>query len=233
MYDGEVPSSQLYQIPKIVDCIVATNPQSVLDVGVGFGKYGFLAREYLEVWDHDKPYGTFTRRIDGIEIFPEYLTPLHSYIYDEIFAGDASELAPALQRSYDLVLLIDVLEHFHREVGRALLETLLARNSAVLVSVPRDLGEQEEVFANEHETHHDTWTLADLKTLSPLLSFGDRTSVIALLAPRSHLREVRVRLLKRRVWRATSWSPRLSAVVRSVSRWRQGKNGLRRPIRHG
>ena len=45
-----MPSSHYFQLNEIVDLIALTNPVKVLDIGVGFGKYGFLAREYLELW---------------------------------------------------------------------------------------------------------------------------------------------------------------------------------------
>ena len=107
-----MPTSHLHQINEIVELIVLTNPQTVLDVGVGFGKYGALAREYLELRDGRNQYHDWQRRIDGIEVFPDYLTPLHDYIYDTVHVGNATEIMPALNLRYDLVLLIDVLEHF-------------------------------------------------------------------------------------------------------------------------
>jgi len=33
-----------------MELITLTNPQCILDVDAGFGKYGFLSREYLELW---------------------------------------------------------------------------------------------------------------------------------------------------------------------------------------
>lgn len=215
-----MPSSQPYQIPKVLECIVAANPASLLDIGVGFGKYGFLAREYLEVWDHTKPYSRFTRRIDGIEIFPEYLTPLHSFIYDEVFEGNATDVVPTLERSYDLVLVIDVLEHFPPDEGRKLLQTLLERNRAVLVSVPRDLGDQEDVFGNEHEAHQGIWSLKDFRALGDFVRFRDQTSLIVYFASSDDLRRLRRALVKRKAWRLTSASRGISALLRRVSHWR-------------
>lgn len=214
-----MPSSQPYQIPKVLECIIAANPMSILDIGVGFGKYGFLAREYLEIWDHSKPYSTFTRRIDGVEVFPDYLTPVHNYVYNAVFNGDAREVVPKLE-PYDLVLVVDVLEHFDREEARSLLEVLIARNGGVLVSVPRDLGEQEDVFGNEHEAHHASWSVKDFKALGPMIQFHDATSVIVYFASLHDLRVLRRALLKRKVWRVTSVSPKASGLVRAVSRTR-------------
>jgi len=148
-----VPTSHHAQVSKILDAIVHTNPKSVLDIGTGFGKYGVLCREYLELWDGREDYQKFTRRIDGIEIFPQYLTPIHKYVYDEVFVGDALDIVPnKLQRDYDLALLIDVLEHLKKEDGAKLLGALLKRAKNVIISVPRDIGDQGTVFGNEHET---------------------------------------------------------------------------------
>ncbi|HII30270.1 TPA: glycosyltransferase family 1 protein, partial [Candidatus Woesearchaeota archaeon] len=83
-----MPSSSHYQISKIMNLVVKLNPSSILDVGVGFGKYGVLCREYLELGDGREEYDKFLRRIDGIEAFKNYITPLHRFIYDHIYIGD-------------------------------------------------------------------------------------------------------------------------------------------------
>jgi hypothetical protein len=46
-----MPTSHPYQLNEIIDLAMKVDPKSVLDVGVGFGKYGVLLREYLELWD--------------------------------------------------------------------------------------------------------------------------------------------------------------------------------------
>src|SRR3972149_3569081 len=111
-----MPTSQYNQISKIMDLIIELNPKSILDIGVGFGKYGVLCREYLKfwVWDGTHDFHDFKTRIDGVEAFEEYLTPIHAFVYDNIYKGDAKDLVDQLDTSYDLVLLIDVLEHFNK-----------------------------------------------------------------------------------------------------------------------
>jgi hypothetical protein len=42
-----MPTSHPHQLNQIVELIMLTDPHSLLDVGIGFGKYGVLAREYL------------------------------------------------------------------------------------------------------------------------------------------------------------------------------------------
>ena len=58
-----MPSSQHYHISKIMDLIININPMSILDIGTGFGKYGVLCREYLELWDGRHNYSQFLRAL--------------------------------------------------------------------------------------------------------------------------------------------------------------------------
>lgn len=152
-----MPSSHLLQLNEIMQLIFLSKPQSLLDIGVGFGKFGVLAREYLELWDGRGKYGDWQRRIDGIEVFEEYLTPLHDFIYDNIYIGNALDILPKLDTRYDLILLIDVLEHFPYEDGVRLLEACQAKGRNFLVSTPKDIGAQEDAFDNPCEAHKSQW----------------------------------------------------------------------------
>lgn len=152
-----MPSSHLRQLNEIMELIVITDPKSVLDVGVGFGKYGFLSREYLELWDGRQEYSDWKRQIDGIEIFEGYLTPVHDFVYNHIYLGNAAEIIPALKAEYDLILLIDILEHFDYREGVKLLADCqrVARN--ILVSTPKSVACQQDAFGNPFEAHKFQW----------------------------------------------------------------------------
>lgn len=212
-----MPTSQHYQIPKILDVIIALNPMSMLDIGTGFGKYGFLAREYLELWDGREDYEHFTRRIDGVEIYKKYLTPVHKYIYDHIYEGNAMDVVPELKEKYDLIMIIDVLEHFEKEDGKKLLKTLLRKGRGVLVSVPKDIGDQGEVFGNVHETHHAEWEKSDFAAIAPSYFIPDTTSIIVYLGRSEDIRRMKGAMLKRKVWRQASASPAIAGMLRHVS----------------
>ena len=108
--------------------IVYLKPTSVLDIGVGFGKYGVLCREYLELWDGRGNYSEFLRRIDGVEAFKKYITPLHKFVYNRLYDDDIMNIIDKIDFRYDLVLLIDVLEHFNIEQGNLLLSKILQNN---------------------------------------------------------------------------------------------------------
>lgn len=160
-----MPTSHRYQINDIIDLIYFTHPQSLLDIGIGFGKYGFLAREYLEIWDKTDQYDVWHCQIDGIEAFSEYIHPWHEQIYDNIFLGDAREIVPTLTTCYDLTLLIDVLEHFTYADGWELIQQLQRHTRNILISTPKDIGHQGDVFGNDYETHRFQWNPSHFRSL--------------------------------------------------------------------
>lgn len=152
-----MPTSPPYQLNEIIYTVMIYDPMSILDIGIGFGKYGFLLREYLEFWNGNRNYKNWKKQIDGIEIFEEYITPLHNFIYNRIYVGNAVELLPELEKKYDLILLIDVIEHLNYENGLRLLEECKKRARNVLISTPRDIGTQKDEFNNQYETHIFQW----------------------------------------------------------------------------
>lgn len=152
-----MPSSYYLQINEILQLIIKTNPEKLLDIGVGFGKYGYLSREYLELWDGRDEYRDWKRKIDGIEVFEKYITPVHNFIYDEIFIGNALEVLPTLNEKYDLILLIDVLEHFDYKDGLVILKECEKHGKNIIISVPTDIGSQGDSFGNTYETHKFNW----------------------------------------------------------------------------
>jgi len=176
-----MPTSQAGQISKIVKIISLVKPNSVLDIGVGFGKYGFLAREYLELWDGREDYHNFQRRIDGIEVFADYLTPVHQYLYNNIYHGNAFDIIPGLNQNYDLTLLIDVLEHFDKDQGTELVRLILEKSKLLLISTPKFLIEQGSAFNNQFETHRSLWKKRDLKKMGNSCFIFDKESYLTLL----------------------------------------------------
>jgi ubiquinone/menaquinone biosynthesis C-methylase UbiE len=167
-----MPFSQSSQISTILQYIEQLNPTSLLDVGTGMGQYGFLARTNLENlhlfeiegdkgWQRSKQH--WRVQIDGIEACEVYLTPVHDYVYNQIFMGNALDILPTLPaQSYDLVLAIDILEHFTQSDAELFLQELrrVARKSVIL-STPKHFIPQE-VAANPYENHRSLWTEEEL-----------------------------------------------------------------------
>lgn len=201
-----MPSSHPCQLNEILGLIIETHPRKLLDIGIGFGKYGFLAREYLELWQPDSVYGSRNHRIDGIEAFEAYLTPLHRMIYDNIFTGDAKEVLPRLTERYDLILMIDVFEHFTYQDGLKVLEECRRCGRNVLISVPRNLSAQEDVFDNPYETHRYNWKRKDFAAImdkffvynskSTICFIGEDSKRIGSILKKRNRRNMIVRILE-------------------------------------
>lgn len=176
-----MPSSHYFQLNEIVDLISLTDPGKLLDVGVGFGKYGFLAREYLELWSEGREYLKWQRQIDGIEAFEPYVTSVHKFIYNNIFIGNALDILPGLKDKYDLILIIDVFEHFNYKDGLKLLGECRKKGRNILISVPINMSAQEAVYGNEYETHKYGWKKADFNAITDKFFLSNSKSTICFI----------------------------------------------------
>ena len=176
-----MPTSYPENISRIITLILETKPYSILDVGSGFGKYGYLCREYLDVTQGRFRKGDWKIRIDGIEGFAPYLSDLQRLIYDRIYEGDIFEtFAKFPDQTYDLALAIDILEHFEKAEGLRFLEECLRLARIVLVSVPLGLA-QGAVFGNPLESHRAKWSKKEFKALpAPVILTGYRSLIVLL-----------------------------------------------------
>lgn len=167
-----MPFSQSSQLSTIIQWVEKNNPKSILDVGTGMGQYGVILRNNLEN-EHlfvvspqsatQRPRDQWRVTIDGIEGFASYLTPCHEWAYNRMMIGDALQILPGIPKdAYDLVLAIDVLEHFTIDDGQIFLSQLqrVAKN-ALLVSTPKDFHAQD-IPANTYENHRSVWTREQL-----------------------------------------------------------------------
>lgn len=159
-------TSNWQNISLCIDHIKKINPKSVLDIGVGFGRWGILCREFLDVWEGRVFRDSWVTEIDGIEVFEKNIDDYHRNFYNNIFIGDAFELVNSKLKKYDLIIMGDVLEHFDKEKGEALLKRCIQYGNNVLLNVP--LGEQwdqDALYDNEYECHRSTWTEEELDKL--------------------------------------------------------------------
>lgn len=146
-----MPTSEPKAISFILEKIMEFKPKSVLDIGVGFGKWGVLCREYLDVWGA-KEYNNWKTRIDGVEVHGAYWNPCHQ-IYNHISYKNVMDILDVVCE-YDLVLLIDVLEHLKKSDGVKLLKRI---GKHYIVSTPNGNYPQGEVFNNKYESHISNW----------------------------------------------------------------------------
>src|SRR5262249_44631861 len=110
------------------DClalIVEREPSAVLDAGIGFGLWGHLLRQYLDVWSGRIQRPEWKTRIDGIEIDPARVQPHAYHLYSHVYVGDIREEVPrrARETRYDIILFGDVIEHLPKRDGVELLHS--------------------------------------------------------------------------------------------------------------
>jgi hypothetical protein len=155
-------TSNWQNIPFCIEALMKIAPQRVLDVGVGFGRWGIITREFCDVW-----YGRIFKpqwavHIEGIEGFKKSIADYHYTFYNQIHFGDARKIIPSLKDNWDVVIFGDVLEHFERIIAEDLLNWCLDHSTYVLVNIP--LGSnwlQEESYENPYEVHLSTWVEED------------------------------------------------------------------------
>jgi len=136
------------------------------------GQYGFMLRTNLEgdnLFEVDgaqgrlRPREDWRIRIDGVEGCAGYMTPVHTYAYNNMTISNVLDALPKIDDcSYDLVLGIDILEHFTTADGLIFLDHCKRIASrAALISTPKIFYPQE-IEANPFENHRSLWSADQL-----------------------------------------------------------------------
>ncbi|MBK9332826.1 MAG: class I SAM-dependent methyltransferase [Ignavibacteria bacterium] len=155
-------TSNWQNISYNIDLVKKLDPHSILDIGVGFGRWGVLFREFLEIWGDRNYSGKWNRIIDGVEIFPGYLKSYHEYFYDNIYKTDALEFLKNTQSKYDLINCGDVIEHFEKNNALKLISFALDKGKYVLINIPVGSNwEQSAINDNQYEIHRSVWEISD------------------------------------------------------------------------
>lgn len=134
-------TSFLDNIPAICNAAVSSRPKKILDVGAGFGKFGLLLREALLsiIADQGVLFPVPDFKIDACENSDYFLNQRAFYnIYDEVYCQDVTTISPDVLNTYDLLLLIDVIEHWTKEEYLLFMEKIKP-GTKVLISTPREV----------------------------------------------------------------------------------------------
>lgn len=159
-YHQEVDESASYRqplgyslAPKELLLALYPNPSvsvSILDIGFGEGRLGrfIKSRQNTAHWE-----------IDGIDGWIDNCHNqdlIHSRVYRNIWHGLASEIPAHEYQKYDVICLLDVIEHLDINNAKALMHTLLTglRDDAHLfVSTPLWFMPQNQINPGDLEEH--------------------------------------------------------------------------------
>jgi tetratricopeptide (TPR) repeat protein len=161
-------TSSIGHVRHVMRHIISTQPESVLDVGIGFGRWGFLCREMLDAFGGRVRKEQWRTRIEGVEIFEAYLQDHQRYIYDKIHIGDAKVVVPTLGE-YGVVIIGDMLEHLGKDDAWGLFRSAMDRaRIGLILNIP--IGEEwlrGDVSENKYEDHLSWWTLDEFADYKP------------------------------------------------------------------
>lgn len=187
-----MPISNIGSVENGIRLALKISPDSVLDVGFGFGMWGFLLREYLDVRRFHTWKGlnsaNWKVRVDGVDVFEKYVrTPGIEYLYDNLYAMPAAQLFRRLGQdgyasSYDLVIFSHVLEHMPKDEGLFCIEKALATCGNVIIGLPiHDHEEKVLSFGNPHEAHSSEWedALESLKSKAEISFIEEGSNLLA------------------------------------------------------
>lgn len=211
-----MPTSFMQNIPDVVSVIQRLKPKKILDIGIGNGKYGLLAKEYVS--------GVV---VDGVEAYEPYITDIQRAIYRKIYIDDISTMDYKKLKGYDLYLMIDVIEHVPKSVGHQILKGL---NGIVLVSTPVE--DYRAHYDNHFEDHVSHWTTDDFKDYV-YEDFTNEYSTMVLIDTTRHAHDSELAKLRlernqlqadiaqikaTRSWRITKPLRKLSHAARHITR---------------
>ena len=163
-------------------------PESILDVGAGFGKWGFLCRCHLGLGLSVKTHPDERLKIDCIEAYQPNVTPLYDVVYNKYYIGNAKDIIKKLS-PYDVIICGDMIEHLEKQTGQALLDDMLEKaKDAVILIFPFGKCEQGALYGNPYEVHKSTWDQGDFKRYDCYLKkhkFNDKLEIATVIFPRS------------------------------------------------
>ena len=159
-----MPIGSYSSFRDIMRQVLMHSPKTVLDLGVGHGINGAGIRNWLNVGIKDNYKDT---TVIGVEGFKEYHSALWG-CYDMVYICTIQEYLDHRDETnlkYDCVIMSDVLEHFDKEDGNAVISKIVSDvlnpGGILLISTPAVWIEQGAAYGNELETHRSLWHFTD------------------------------------------------------------------------
>jgi 2-polyprenyl-3-methyl-5-hydroxy-6-metoxy-1,4-benzoquinol methylase len=156
-----MPIGSYSSFRDIMRQVLMHSPKTILDLGVGHGINGAGIRNWLNVGIKDNYKDT---TVIGVEGYPHYRSELWK-CYDWVHTCTIQTFLQESDKQFDCVLMTDVLEHFDKDEGNAIISKIvrdvLAPGGILLISTPAVWIEQGAAYGNELETHRSLWHFTD------------------------------------------------------------------------
>jgi hypothetical protein len=162
-------TSNWQQIPFCIEAMLDVCPLRVLDVGIGFGRWGVLVREFCEEWKGRIHRENWKVWLEGIEAFPKNVEEYHHLFYNWVHIGDGVEIIGRMTDRWDLIIFGDVLEHWRKDEAQKVLKKSLELSDYVLVNIPIGADwERSSMYGNPYEEHKSFWQLDEFLAMQPI-----------------------------------------------------------------
>jgi hypothetical protein len=168
----------------VLDFLARVAPVSILDIGAGFGRWGFLCRCHFAMGHSLETVRPQSLAIEAVEAFPGNVSSIYKAVYDKTHVGDVRDILPRLG-NYDVLICGDMIEHLEKHAALEVISEMKRHASkAVVLVVPLGNCPQDALYGNEYEIHRSTWTADDFRgtdvflKVSPFLPRVDTGVVI-------------------------------------------------------
>lgn len=129
---------------------------TILELGCGQGAFGDLINSK----------GKY--KITGVDIFKPYLKVCKDTgKYEKVIKSDLTKKLPFKNKSFDVVVCLQTIEHLNKKSGMLLLEEMgRIASEAIIVSMPNGECLQEEYDSNKYQRHLSKWEPVDFRKRS-------------------------------------------------------------------
>ena len=138
----------------VLDLIPTDIPLKVLDIGSGYGYWGYILKAYLE----------YEPTIWGIEVNPKCIRRLKRLgIYDFIIEGNANSHDLWAINNYNLAILSHFVEHIKKKEALDLISILKTKCDQIIIVCP----EGDAICENDEIgfSHLSKWTKKDFEKI--------------------------------------------------------------------
>lgn len=155
-------TSYPYDIAYKAIWICQIQPESVYDIGIGFGSFGVMVREYTDIQGNRWHKNEYKTQIMGCEIYEPYVKEFkhQDFIYNHIDIGDIYNLIQNPEfGQYDLIHAGDVIEHLPKVQAQFVLDEIPKHCKNFILSIPigKDWADYRTALENPAEGHQSFW----------------------------------------------------------------------------